>query len=668
MRKLLIGIGAVLILLVLAVVAAPFVIPSDRYRPMLEARGSAATGRALHIAGDLRVSLVPVFGLVANDVTLANPPGSAKPDMVQVKRVEIAVRPWPLLSGRVVVDRLLLDQPAIDLEIDPAGHGNWVLAPASPPPPGPAPAAGRPTQPSTAGVSIAELRLDGGRIDLLDRRSGRQEQLDGLDLTLRMPAADGPLTVDGHLSYRQQPIDLRLAASQAGALLSGRASDLSLTLASAPVSAAFNGSAGLAPDLSARGGLDLSGPSLGALLAWLERPAARTGGLGPFHLHGQVDLGPGRAALSGATAAIDRWEATGAATLSTTGARPAIKMDVAVNALDLDVAAPASPAAPVPAPAAHPSLPQPTPPANPGVAAPNVRPAPDPAPTDDRWSDASIDLGPLRGIDADATIELAGLKTGGLALGHARIHAVDQGGRAVLDVADAALADGTGDLHTVVDASGSGAAPWEAHVKLAKVRAGPLLRGVAAGEPITGTVTGEADLTSRGDTPRALIAGLAGRGTLAVAEGSLPGIDLPAILRTLEARTGGKTDFQTLTGSFTIAQGIVHNDDLALKSALVDVTGKGTIDLPARRLSYRLQPKLEAGAATAVAPGVAGASRVLRDINRLSVPVLVSGPWAAPEIQVDAADAAASALRTGKPGAPAVDNALRQLNGLFRRR
>jgi AsmA protein len=75
--------------------------------------------------------------------------------------------------------------------------------------------------------------------------------------------------------------------------------------------------------------------------------------------------------------------------------------------------------------------------------------------------------------------------------------------------------------------------------------------------------------------------------------------------------TGGQssaneTDFSELFGTYTIAKGILHNNDLQMISPELPVTGAGTVDLPRREVDYRLTPSLE---------GI------------VAVPVSITGSW-----------------------------------------
>ena len=68
----------------------------------------------------------------------------------------------------------------------------------------------------------------------------------------------------------------------------------------------------------------------------------------------------------------------------------------------------------------------------------------------------------------------------------------------------------------------------------------------------------------------------------------------------------------------TITDGIVRNQDLALKSPLLRVEGKGSVELPPRTVHYRVEPK-----AVASLEGQGGKS----DVGGIQVPVIVEGPW-----------------------------------------
>jgi hypothetical protein len=101
----------------------------DRYRDDLAGWTRQATGRELTFDGPvkLRLSLHPA--LTTNGVTLANPAGVARPELLKLDRVEAQIGLLPLLWGEVRVSRLQVDGADILLEQDGEGRGNWDFTP-----------------------------------------------------------------------------------------------------------------------------------------------------------------------------------------------------------------------------------------------------------------------------------------------------------------------------------------------------------------------------------------------------------------------------------------------------------------------------------------------------------------------------------------------------------
>src|ERR1700677_3557964 len=122
-------------------------------KPRLIAAVERATGRTMTVAGSVGIELSLVPTVAMEEVSLANPPGFSRPDMVKVARVEVSLALMPLLEHRIEVDRVALVRPDIQLETDQAGRHNWVFARQ------PAPAEGRsaagevaPREPASAAV------------------------------------------------------------------------------------------------------------------------------------------------------------------------------------------------------------------------------------------------------------------------------------------------------------------------------------------------------------------------------------------------------------------------------------------------------------------------------------------------------------------------------------
>src|SRR5665213_639738 len=248
MKKLLLAVVAVILVLVVLVVAAPFLIPASAYRGQIEARVHDATGRDLRIAGGLSLSLFPDIRIVANEVSLVNPPGAPSPAFATVKKLYVMVKLRPLLSGRIDIDRLELVDPTIALEIDAKGRPNWNFATADSALPGPASDLPADNAPITgldalSRLQVKDLAILNGTITLLDRRTGRHEELTQGTLTIAAPSLAAPFTLDGSALWRGQKLTLRVTLDATGALMAaGGKTGLAVSPAAKPVTLTYRGS------------------------------------------------------------------------------------------------------------------------------------------------------------------------------------------------------------------------------------------------------------------------------------------------------------------------------------------------------------------------------------------------------------------------------------------
>ena len=69
MKKVLIGIAALVVLLIVAIIAIPLFVPLETFKDDIAAEAEAATGRKLDIAGDLSLSVFPSVAIKVGGVT-----------------------------------------------------------------------------------------------------------------------------------------------------------------------------------------------------------------------------------------------------------------------------------------------------------------------------------------------------------------------------------------------------------------------------------------------------------------------------------------------------------------------------------------------------------------------------------------------------------------------
>jgi uncharacterized protein involved in outer membrane biogenesis len=125
--------GGVVAFLAIAVAAVVLLWDWNWFRPLVEARVSAAVGRAVTMerlaVSPGRITEVTTFG-----VRVGNPPGFQGPDFVAIPRLKLTFEPmawWR--SGQLTLHTLEADQPEVNIEQTGSGQGNWIAGTDGPP-------------------------------------------------------------------------------------------------------------------------------------------------------------------------------------------------------------------------------------------------------------------------------------------------------------------------------------------------------------------------------------------------------------------------------------------------------------------------------------------------------------------------------------------------------
>lgn len=117
-----IAILAALLLLVVATI----IFSEPLVRWLVENRGSSATGRELRIDGSLGIDWGWKYVSVqAKHIRLANAEDYREPDMVSIESLDMTLKPWALLVGRLDLGRVSLEKPVVILEQKSETDANW---------------------------------------------------------------------------------------------------------------------------------------------------------------------------------------------------------------------------------------------------------------------------------------------------------------------------------------------------------------------------------------------------------------------------------------------------------------------------------------------------------------------------------------------------------------
>lgn len=260
----------------------------------------------------------------------------------------------------------------------------------------------------------------------------------------------------------------------------------------------------------------------------------------------------------------------------------------------------------------------------------------------------AFDLSPLAMLRASGGVHVDDLKVGTMHATNVRAALRSGGGKFVLQPIGASLYGGTGSGALTLDFSRSASTPHITFVQALKaIQVGPLLRDLLGRAPLEAKGDVMIDVNTEGASTLQMRQALAGSASLRLAEGTLNGIDIGAMIVGAQAASGvtdagARTGFSQLNASFTIANGVAHNADLAARAALFSVAGAGDIDLAHEQIDYTLACTL----------GATG----------LTLPVRLSGPWDALAWQVDSKTVSGAAVRE-----KARDKLKKAIRGLLKR-
>lgn len=634
MKKLLLVLGVLLVLLVGTVVAAPFLVPAETIKSQLTAQVEATTGRKFTVDGALDLSVLPNIAVAMGDVHFANAEGSEVADMVSLRELKVQLKVLPLLTGAVEIDQFVLVEPKIHLEIDQDGKPNWELASGDD---------GETTTASSEGgdggglpitdLKLGDIRIENGSLIFVDHMAGSQEQLDAINMTVALADIKSPLEADGSLDYKGETIELDLDIAAPYDVLQGGESAFGIGIKSSPLQLGFNGNLTNQGSPSAAGNIDLSIPSVKGVAAWLAEPLdLETEALETLTIAGKLNGSAEKISFTEAVITLDDIKGKGEVTTDLAGAIPKVNGRLDLGMVDLN------PYMPAPAESDADNA------ETTGETTDATANEDDEATASTDWSDEPIEL-ELGGADLAFELTLEGLKAAEVILGRTVLALNMTGSKVVADLKDFNLYDGKGQGQLTVDAGGE-QPQISQQFTLTGLEALPFLTDAADFDRLEGKADATFAISTAGGTERQLVQNLNGDGQVTFADGAVVGINIAAMVRNVgsaflsaEANETRKTDFAELSGSFTIENGILTNDDLSLQAPALRINGAGTVDLPSRLIDYRIEPK-----AAATLEGQTGQT----DVAGILVPVAVTGSFDDPSFKPDLSGLVEQAIQDPK--------------------
>jgi AsmA protein len=191
-----------IIIAVVVVVAllliAPFLIPVNKFKPMIEEQASAALGRKVQV-GDLGLSLIR-GSLTAQDLSIGDDPKFSASPFLTAKSLRVGVEIMPLIFSKALnVTGITIDEPQVTLLRNSAGQWNYSSIGGSSKH-GSSKSSGSSGTP-TEDVSIGKLELENGKIVVGSTNSQKRSAYDHVNFTASNVSMNSkfPITVSAAL-------------------------------------------------------------------------------------------------------------------------------------------------------------------------------------------------------------------------------------------------------------------------------------------------------------------------------------------------------------------------------------------------------------------------------------------------------------------------------------
>lgn len=558
----LVALIALVLFLALAGLAALFINPND-YKPRIQEAVFRATGKTLDLQGDLSLSVFPLIRLEAGPAEVRDDAEYGNEPFLSVKKVQASVELLPLVRGQVSIAEILLTDMTLKLAVNHKGEPNWRThsAPAnaeegaSAVPGDSAPSA--PSAPSGGRVTSTPL----ARPQPTDGAGSDAETLPLQNLHI------GSLRLENaRISYH----DFGSGDFVAVALESA---DLESLLPGAKTTLALRGEiSGREKTRSAAFSLDVSCTL--PTLAGQEIPFGFKGSLDTDSVTGEGSLIP----------------------LSLAGDRPfTLRGDFHITRLDLDRYLPKD--------AGQKAEEQPR------VLSRQEKREMENASKASARSFSRV----AGGLVLDLRVSAETLIIHKLPLLGIKAEVVAENGEIHAGLTADSVAKGALSATASITANGEDVASKSAG-QLKDARLEELLLAVTGKGQASGALSLDWDVTGNGVDWNLLAPSLAGKASLLLTNGLVPGFEL--IPSGIQGVQPARMDIgiERFSGSWTIGNGVAANKDLKLAAGAISATGSGRFMLPEKRLDYSVN---------ITAPGLP------------VIPARISGPVTAPVYTVD---------------------------------
>lgn len=571
--------GAIAVLLLVAMVVVPLVVPAQELRVAAVKAITGTTGQKVKMSGDPMLRLFPTPRLYLGKVEFPLP----KDQSLDAESVVARLKLWPLLFGQVDVADVTLNRPTLVLT-GPNAVPAIALAPL------------------LAQKDLPELRVADGTIAWRNVTGLTRELVSGIVGSFDRIFDGKGVAVAVDFEWRDEPVSLKFIMDDAQTFMAGKPTPTRVFLATAKSESHFRGTAALGDKLAAAGQVSAQTSSLRDFMAWVGGTAPISNGLADFDLSAQLKIEDGAVNLTDTVIDLDGNRADGALLVKLAAARPLLQGTFAADSLNL------------------------TPYGRMRFTSRDGR----------DWDHRAIDAAFLKDFDIDLRLSAGTVTMEGSRFGPMATSVVLTDGRLALSLGQAKgwggqlRASATVSPRPAVNGLERKGVVVRVEAEGSDVALDSALDDIAGIRHLEGTGDLSIVLEGQGRSIQDIAQHISGTIALTGKDGSLVGFDVAQVLHRIERRPlsggsdprGGRTAFTSLDTRIAIKDGIADVEEMNLQGKRVRLSLAGTAAVGPRDLDLK-------GIAALTAPAQAGGD------PPMALPFIVQGSWDSPLVIAD---------------------------------
>jgi len=646
------AVGALVAMLIITAISFALLFDPNDYRENISAGVKDATGRDLVIEGDLDLELFPWLAVQIGKSSLGNAEGFGDEPFASFDSARLSVRLMPLLLRReIVVGAAEIEALNLSLAVNRQGASNWQdLAEQGETEAG---VEGDGEAASDGTLDIAGIEIGNAMLTYANAQLNERYQLSNLNVTTGSVSVGEPIDIEGSFDFDAQPADvsgsvdidtvIAFDSDSATITFEGMTIDASVNgITEVPTTIAFAAPAivlkteeriadvgniefslldiNLKADVDAFSYADSPAPSATiGINAFSPRSLMRTlniespdtadpNALGKLIIDARAMVSENRITLSELVMVLDETRFSGELIVPRDSGGK-FRLDLAADKIDLNrYMAPAS--------------------------------ADGSSGGSSSGAQVEIPADLIRAVNARGKLTVDQATMGRMQFENVVVELNAANDQLRVYPISAEFFDGSyqGDIR--INASGS-VPVLSVNEQIQNVSLGSLGRAMFEQDNLTGTIKGSFQLSGRGNDMAQIQRTLSGNMSFTLTDGSFEGTDVWYELRRARAvfkketppepQLPARTRFTEVRATGKVTNGVLRNDDFFAELPFMQLTGHGSVDLPAATADYSLSGRVfeKPEFMQDVTP------EELEDLTKATIPLRISGPLASPKVSVD---------------------------------